>query len=474
MLSKENMNVLINVIGAVESGGQVYGRRRYDCYCGPYHSTPTEYTITLGWPQYYGPEAKRLIQLIKDINPANFRNLDPDGIINAMLNKDWVAIRWNPSAAQKAILIKLIGSAAGHEAQDKLFSELMEKFVSDCERDYTKDPKAVMMYCEIRHLGGKGPADRIFKRCKGNYSLTNIMNALNQDDPNSNQVGSRKFRSRHQKCIEFIEKYAKTEIPGYDINKVIATAESWVGYIEKRNGDLTYLKSKTANAGSNNYTWFGYIMNKVYPATMDYPAAWCDAFVDFCFYDSYGATAAKFLLCGGFDDFTVNSADKFKHAGQWHRTDPQRGDQIFFQNDERICHTGIVYAVDASRVYTIEGNTGTGAEVIPNGGAVCKKSYLLNNSRIAGYGRPAYGNQEGGVYMFSVKTIKEGDKGADVAFLQKLLIGSGYTQENGKPLTVTSRFGSQTTYATKKFQKDKGLTVDGIAGPKTFEKLTGL
>jgi glucan-binding YG repeat protein len=39
-------------------------------------------------------------------------------------------------------------------------------------------------------------------------------------------------------------------------------------------------------------------------------------------------------------------------------------------------------------VYTIEGNTSSGSEVIANGGAVCQKEYALTNSRIDGYGRP--------------------------------------------------------------------------------------
>lgn len=469
MLSKENMAVLTNVIGAVESGSQVYGKRRYDAYTPPYYNTPNEHTITLGWAQNYGSEARRLVQLIFDKDKAAFRKIDSAGSIEKMLGKDWVKIRWNPTPTLKAVLINLIDSKAGHEVQDELFAELMEKFVADCEADYTDTVKAVMMYCEIRHLGGRGPADRIFKRCNGNYSLDNIMASLNRDDPDSNQVGSRKFRSRHQKCIEFINKYAKDM--EYDKQKVIDTALSWAGYLEKKTGDLTYLRSKTANAGSNNYTWFGYIMHKVYPQTMDYPAAWCDAFVDFCFYDTYGEAGAKKLL-GGFDDYTPGSAQKYKDMGRWYKT-PQPGDQIFFTNGQRICHTGLVYAVDATRVYTVEGNTSGGSEVIPNGGAVCKKSYTLGNSRIAGYGRPDYGTTGGG-YMFTTKTIREGDKCEDVKLWQKLLKGIGYTQKSGKPLTITGKFGTQTTYATKQYQEEENLEVDGIVGPKTWAKAINL
>ena len=68
---------------------------------------------------------------------------------------------------------------------------------------------------------------------------------------------------------------------------------------------------------------------------------------------------------------------------------PQVGDQILFlKNVNDYYHTGIVVEVTGSTVYTIEGNTSSGSEVIPNGGAVCKKSYAIGNSKIGGYGRP--------------------------------------------------------------------------------------
>ena len=50
-MNTENLKVLTNIIGAVESGGQVYGMRRYHAYADPYENTPSEHTITLGWAQ---------------------------------------------------------------------------------------------------------------------------------------------------------------------------------------------------------------------------------------------------------------------------------------------------------------------------------------------------------------------------------------------------------------------------------------
>ena len=214
-MNEQNYKVLTNIIGAVESGGQIYGNRRYDAYAPPYHSTPNEHTCTLGWAQNYGGEAKKLIKMIFDKNQVTFRKLDTASpSIESMLNKDWVSIRWNPNSSQKSALIKIISSDVGKECQDELFISLMKTLVAECESTYTKDIPAVMMYCEIRHLGGKNPTDRIFKRCNGDYSLTSIRASLKKDQndtSNSNQVGDKKFDSRHDKCVEFIKKYAVSE-----------------------------------------------------------------------------------------------------------------------------------------------------------------------------------------------------------------------------------------------------------------------
>ena len=98
-MNQQNMNVLVNVIGAVESGGQVYGRRNYAAYAAPYTNSDKEYTITLGWAQNYGDEAYKLISLIYAADPVAFDKIDPTGQIKVMINGEhnWVKERWNPS-----------------------------------------------------------------------------------------------------------------------------------------------------------------------------------------------------------------------------------------------------------------------------------------------------------------------------------------------------------------------------------------
>ncbi len=217
IFESQDYTVLTNIIGAVESGGQVYGQRNYAAYAGQYANSNKEYTCTLGWAQYYGAEAKRLIQRIYNADPAGFKKIDTNGVIQKKLSVDWVATRWNPSSTEKNLLIKLITTDVGKAQQDAMFMEVMTPFVKDCAATYTNNIQATMMYCEIRHLGGKGPVDRIFKRCNGNYSVDNILASLKKDQndtSNNNQVGDAKFNSRHQKCAEWVKKYARTSSSG--------------------------------------------------------------------------------------------------------------------------------------------------------------------------------------------------------------------------------------------------------------------
>ncbi|WP_333685473.1 CHAP domain-containing protein [Enterocloster lavalensis] len=165
------------------------------------------------------------------------------------------------------------------------------------------------------------------------------------------------------------------------VDKLLKTAKAEKGYLEKASNKS--LDDKIANAGRGNYTKYA---RDLYPALQGQP--WCDMYTDWCFVQAFGKIDAERLLSGGFSAYTPTSAQYYKNQGQYHKDNPQPGDQIFFRNSERINHTGIVTEVTMTKVRTIEGNTSAGPAVIPNGGAVCEKEYSLDNTRIDGYGRP--------------------------------------------------------------------------------------
>lgn len=185
----------------------------------------------------------------------------------------------------------------------------------------------------------------------------------------------------------------------YDINLVIQVAEQELNYLEK--ATLANLDDKTANAGSGNYTKYWRDLN---PNMQGQP--WCDAFVSWCFMKAFGKKAANEILCGGLDIYyTPTSASLYDKADRLSMI-PAVGDQVFFKDSYRICHTGIVIGVTSSTIITIEGNTSGASGVVPNGGGVKKKAYSRNYSGIAGYGHPVYATAGTSQYP---KWVKSGD-----------------------------------------------------------------
>lgn len=90
-----------------------------------------------------------------------------------------------------------------------------------------------------------------------------------------------------------------------------------------------------------------------------------------------------------------------------------------------------------------------------------------NSSQKAETAQKAENKAESVVY--NMKTLRVGNTGTQVKVLQWLLNHTtDYTSG-----TVDGIFGTKTLAAVRQFQQAKGLTVDGIVGKKTWEKLLG-
>lgn len=70
----------------------------------------------------------------------------------------------------------------------------------------------------------------------------------------------------------------------------------------------------------------------------------------------------------------------------------------------------------------------------------------------------------------ALPTIRKGDKGSRVKAVQALLIGYGYDLS---PYGADGSFGSLTETRVKEYQSKNGLTVDGVVGVNTWNKLLG-
>lgn len=97
----------------------------------------------------------------------------------------------------------------------------------------------------------------------------------------------------------------------------------------------------------------------------------------------------------------------------------------------------------------------------------CTSSTYINNclAKIDKYGLTKYDDVAAGEKPAVTKrhTLRRGDRGEDVVYLQTRLAAMGYSV--GK---IDGIFEVKTLEAVKAVQIDKGLSVDGIVGPKTW------
>lgn len=244
-----------------------------------------------------------------------------------------------------------------------------------------------------------------------------------------------------------------------DRNKVIAIAIAETGYLEKsksayqKNPDI--LNEKTAGAGRDNYTKYGKEMHEIYPSVMDFPAPWCDCFVDWCFYKTYGAATAKSLLDGNFDDYTVASAEMYAKHNALDKK-PEVGSQIFFTKNGKASgcyHTGLVVAVaaDGKTVTTIEGNTSAiGTNIEPNGGCVARKTRAVTSSTL--FGHPAYNDKTNASDKTSDKTSasdKACDKTEAAKHYDRKEAGTYYVCTKSDPLMMRAGAGTNRKIITR-------------------------
>mgnify|MGYP002512385912 CR=1 FL=1 len=195
--------------------------------------------------------------------------------------------------------------------------------------------------------------------------------------------------------------------------------------------------------------------------------AWCCQFVWWVFKH---AGASELFYGGKKTAYCPTLMNYYKKQGQFFTKDFKAGDIIFFDfnGNNQPDHVGIVERVSGSTVYTIEGNTSTTNDA--NGGQVMRRT--RTKSTIIGVGRPDYIQEETKETVeVTVEMLKKGSKSDNVKALQILLIGYGFDcGEYG----ADGDFGSATDEAVCKYQKAKGLTVDGIVGEKTWGKLLGV
>lgn len=241
--------------------------------------------------------------------------------------------------------------------------------------------------------------------------------------------------------------------------------------------------SKRATFVARALSYKGYSCSHFITTMTDYGAiygqAWCAWFVSAVAREC--ELTSIITLSGGAGSIPRYSVADGK--GKWHEghnSKPQKGDIIVFTwnglgtyegsgaDKYYSDHIGIVYDVDNTYVYTVEGN----ANGSNTSSTVCCKSYPLYSGKINGYYRPnwaAVGDTES--EDDEIMEFKKGNKSSAV-LMYKSLIREAHDLGLIKGYCDTSNvFGDGTDKATKEVQKKFGLVVDGIAGVKTITAL---
>lgn len=241
-------------------------------------------------------------------------------------------------------------------------------------------------------------------------------------------------------------------------SKVVEQAKAWLGLNESSGSFKVIIDTYNAHTPLAR----GY--------KVKYTDEWCATFVS--------AVAVKL----GYTDIipTECSCTKMiellKKLGSFVENDayvPKPGDIMFYdwedsgkgENTGGADHVGIVEKVSGNTITVIEGNYSQ---------SVKRRNIAVNGKCIRGYGVPKYDTETTkitttkGDYTMEMRNLKKGCKGEDVRALQILLNGRDYNC--GK---VDGDFGSKTDAAVRKYQKAKGLGVDGVAGKNTMGSLLG-
>ncbi len=242
---------------------------------------------------------------------------------------------------------------------------------------------------------------------------------------------------------------------------LVAKARSQVGYKEGPNNQNKYADDPK--------------ITKLYGWTPQHQP-WCCVFVNWCYLNTFGYDIGSRMTYGG-TAACANSAALFRNNGALMQT-PEVGDQIFFFSGGGINHTGIVVEVNGASIKTIEGNYSDGVGI---------GSYIVGSSKIAGYGRPKWSlvqsddvtapqnpvsTENGQIsnldnHTWRPKTVMMSNAySSDCVVLQAILNVKHFPCGE-----VDGFFGAKTQAALNKAQQYYKLEVDGVCGPKTWEKL---
>lgn len=251
--------------------------------------------------------------------------------------------------------------------------------------------------------------------------------------------------------------------------RVCDTARAWLGRRESDGGHREILET----------------YNRISPLPRGYRMGerdpWCAAFVS-AVGEKCGLGGVILPECG-----CEAMISLYRARGRWTEEDgyrPRPGDLIFYDWQDTGAgdctggadHVGLVLAVSEGTMEIIEGNLSD---------SVGLRRLPLNARFIRGFALPDYASAAEGEgapnrepdpdpgprwAQIRLPWLAYGHTGGAVEALQLLLIGRGF---RCGPCGADGDFGANTRSALFRYQQQRGLEADGVAGPETWRSLLG-
>ena len=235
-MTNEQKTVLRKIIYAVETGGQIYGQQDYSDFTEAYTNSSEEHAITIGAGQWYGTEAKTLLERIYDADPEQWEKIDKVRLLEQVRTSNWECFNISRVSQLADTIVALISSDLGVKCQDNLMDEQLGTYAEEAFKQGVTDARAQAMCVNFRHQGGQGAVTRILAKTQKPYTLDNLYAACQTDT--GNQVGAYKSRQRFvynalktyfpeeeennmtktEKAIQQMEAWARDDAHGYDQN----------------------------------------------------------------------------------------------------------------------------------------------------------------------------------------------------------------------------------------------------------------
>lgn len=407
-MNEKNREVMKNILYAVETGGQVYGGKRYNDFTAPYTNSSAEHAITIGAGAWYGTEAKRLLSLIRKTDPEGWKVKDTAGIGADLDAADWSRYKLQKGSEKALCIQNMISSPVGIACQDALMMEQIKEKEQSITGKYGEMTDGAMMECiNISHQGGTGALERILKKTARPLTASSIYAALctdPADKSNNNQVGD--YVSRQKKVYEMIQKYveerkADTMTEHEARMKMVNQMNSWIGRKRSDGSHMVIIN----------------LYNSHKPLARGYQVKAGDAYC--------ATTVSAAAIACGFTDIIPTECgcgamvELFQKLGRWVENDayvPEVGDVIFYYWNDGAnyavtdCtgwpdHVGVVASVNknSGTLVITEGNM--------SGGKVGQRTIAINGRYIRGYGIPDYSKKGSGQSSSSGESKASGSSG---------------------------------------------------------------